>query len=85
MLSSLHVEKLIIPAVPEMLETWMTSFSFKQLESSHKDEIRNLNMMLFADATLLQKPICSKRTSTGKLLNKCESLLVVFTNIKYEI
>ncbi|KAF9597761.1 hypothetical protein IFM89_021515 [Coptis chinensis] len=61
-LSSLCVEKLIIPAVPAMVETWMTSFSFRQLEAAHKDEIRNLNMVLFAETTLLQKPINNRKT-----------------------
>ncbi|XP_042501440.1 uncharacterized protein LOC122079229 isoform X2 [Macadamia integrifolia] len=63
MLSSLHVEKLIIPAIPDLLGTWMTSFSFKPLESSHIEEIRNLNMMIFADTTLLQKSLRNMETN----------------------
>ncbi|KAF5206459.1 Increased dna methylation [Thalictrum thalictroides] len=62
MLSSFHVEKLIIPAIPDLLETWMTSFSFKPLEPCHHDEIRNLSMVLFAETTLLQKPIYNRPT-----------------------
>ncbi|XP_058088661.1 uncharacterized protein LOC131235489 isoform X2 [Magnolia sinica] len=58
MLSSLHVEKLIIPAIPDLLETWMTSFSFKPLELSHREEIKNLVMIVFAETILLQKSIC---------------------------
>ncbi|XP_043698169.1 uncharacterized protein LOC122648917 isoform X2 [Telopea speciosissima] len=69
MLSSLHVEKLIIPAIPDLLGTWMTSFFFKPLESSHREEIRNLNMMIFADTTLLQKSSCNMETNeaSGRL------------------
>ncbi|ONK57499.1 uncharacterized protein A4U43_C09F1130 [Asparagus officinalis] len=56
-LRSLHVEKLIIPAIPDMLETWTTSFSFKPLEPSHKEEVKNLSLMVFAETTLLQKSL----------------------------
>uniref|UniRef100_A0A1D1XZE8 Amino-acid acetyltransferase n=2 Tax=Anthurium amnicola TaxID=1678845 RepID=A0A1D1XZE8_9ARAE len=60
LLASLHVEKLIIPATAELLETWMTSFSFKPLEQSHKDEIRNLSLVVFPQAFLLQKSMPPK-------------------------
>lgn len=62
MLSCLHVKKLIIPAISELLNTWMESFSFKPLEPSHKEEIRNLSMLVFAETALLQKPIYNKVT-----------------------
>ncbi|KAJ0973358.1 hypothetical protein J5N97_021317 [Dioscorea zingiberensis] len=57
MLSSLNIRKLIIPAIPDLLETWTKSFGFKLLEQSDKDEIMNLSMMIFAGTTLLQKTI----------------------------
>ncbi|XP_077241339.1 uncharacterized protein LOC143881893 [Tasmannia lanceolata] len=59
MLSSLCVEKLIIPAIPELLDTWRTSFSFKPLDSPDIEEIRNLNLVVFAETTMLQKSICN--------------------------
>ncbi|XP_020106414.1 uncharacterized protein LOC109722710 isoform X2 [Ananas comosus] len=59
MLSSLHVEKLVIPAIPDLVETWTRSFSFKPLESALKDEIKNLSLVVFAETTMLEKRICS--------------------------
>ncbi|KAK1300383.1 hypothetical protein QJS10_CPB13g01490 [Acorus calamus] len=66
LLSSLRVEKLIIPAIADLLETWKTSFSFNQLESSHKDDIRNSSLMIFPETTLLQKPIRVAETRSKK-------------------
>ncbi|KAF6158999.1 hypothetical protein GIB67_042080 [Kingdonia uniflora] len=66
MLTSMYVEKLILPAIPDMLETWTKSFPFKPLESSHKDEVRNLNLMVFNDTTLLQKPLYRKTANNAR-------------------
>ncbi|RZC78554.1 hypothetical protein C5167_002763 [Papaver somniferum] len=57
MLSKLHVENLILPATPDMLGTWTKSFSFQHLALSCKNEFRNLNIVQFADTTILQKSI----------------------------
>ncbi|KAI3939152.1 hypothetical protein MKX01_002020 [Papaver californicum] len=69
-LSKLHVENLIIPATPVMLETWTKSFSFQHLELSCKDEIRNLNIVQFADTTTLQKPIHYGKAVTSRDMNQ---------------
>ncbi|KAI3893344.1 hypothetical protein MKW92_051822 [Papaver armeniacum] len=60
-LSKLHVENLILPATPDMLGTWTKSFSFQHLALSCKDEFRNLNIVQFADTTILQKSIHCRR------------------------
>ncbi|XP_039132974.1 increased DNA methylation 1-like [Dioscorea cayenensis subsp. rotundata] len=66
-LYSLNIKKLIIPAIPDLLETWTRSFGFRPLEQSDKDEIRNLSMMVFAGTTLLQKSICNtEETNTRR-------------------
>eukprot|EP01018_Ginkgo_biloba_P031424 Gb_10088 [translate_table: standard] len=57
MLKSLKVEMLVLSAIPDLLETWIAVFGFKPLEDSHKEEIRNLRMMMFPGTTLLQKSI----------------------------
>lgn len=54
-LCRLRVKTLIIPAISDMLETWTKSFSFKPLEPSQREEVKNLSLMVFAETTLLQK------------------------------
>ncbi|XP_057868498.1 uncharacterized protein LOC131075669 isoform X1 [Cryptomeria japonica] len=71
MLLSLQVEKLILPAVPDLLQTWTVAFGFNPLEVSHKNEIRHLNLMVFPGTDLLQKQICSQETPTDDPAGMC--------------
>ncbi|CAA6660616.1 unnamed protein product [Spirodela intermedia] len=57
LLSSLRVEKLMIPAAGELLETWIDSFSFEPLEESDREEIRSLSLVAFPQTFLLKKSI----------------------------
>eukprot|EP01018_Ginkgo_biloba_P023275 Gb_06644 [translate_table: standard] len=63
MLLSLQVEKLMLPAIPDLLQTWTVAFGFKPLKESHKREIRNMNLMVFPGTDLLQKQIYKRKLS----------------------
>ncbi|KAK9269746.1 hypothetical protein L1049_001524 [Liquidambar formosana] len=57
MLKSFKVEKLVISAIPNLVETWTVGFGFEPLEDSEKESLKNINLMVFPGTILLKKPL----------------------------
>ena len=57
LLRSLEVHNFILPAIPELFDTWTQAFGFRPLDASQRLEIRDLSMMIFPGTELLQKTL----------------------------
>ncbi|KAK1434514.1 hypothetical protein QVD17_00258 [Tagetes erecta] len=64
-LSSLQVEKLMIPAVPEHMDTWTDVFGFHRLQDSDKQGLRCMNMLVFPRTDMLKKTLRNVNTDSG--------------------
>jgi hypothetical protein len=62
-LSTLQVEKLLLPAVAEVVDTWKRSFGFAPVEPRLREEAKRLSMVVVTGTTLLQKPIVLATTA----------------------
>lgn len=59
MLISLKIEKLVISALPDLVETWTVGFGFQPLEDYEKESLSSLNLMVLPGTILLKKSLYS--------------------------
>ncbi|EFH44731.1 PHD finger family protein [Arabidopsis lyrata subsp. lyrata] len=60
-LGSLKVAKLVIPAVPELIDTWTSGFGFTPVNESEKKTIKNLNLLVFPGVDMLGKSLVKEQ------------------------
>ncbi|XP_068660695.1 uncharacterized protein [Aristolochia californica] len=55
MMRSFKVEVLVISAIPSLVDTWVSGFGFKPMEEKEKQQLKNVNLMMFPGTVLLLK------------------------------
>ncbi|XP_071691905.1 increased DNA methylation 1-like isoform X2 [Rutidosis leptorrhynchoides] len=81
MLKSLKVEKLVVSAIPSLVDTWTNGFGFMPLEPDEKKTLTKTNLMVFPGTVWLKKPMFQgtiQDTSTedkiiSDFLEECEN------------
>ncbi|KAI4388113.1 hypothetical protein MLD38_000474 [Melastoma candidum] len=60
LLVAIKVEKLVIAALPELIETWTKGFEFQIVEDYEKQTLLGINLMVFPGTVLLKKTLHTK-------------------------
>lgn len=63
MLKSLKVEKLVVSAIPTLVETWTVGFGFQPLEEDERQSLSKINLMVFPGAVWLKKHLYDNGTT----------------------
>ncbi|XVE50112.1 hypothetical protein DITRI_Ditri01bG0135500 [Diplodiscus trichospermus] len=66
MLISFKVEKLVITAIPSLVETWTKGFGFKPVEDDERKTLNKINLMVFPGTILLKKPLYQFQRTDGQ-------------------
>ena len=53
----MQVERLVIPAIAGLVDTWKRSFSYRPLEPQLREDIKRLNLVVITGTTLLYKSV----------------------------
>ncbi|MED6223204.1 hypothetical protein PIB30_071711 [Stylosanthes scabra] len=65
MLTSVKVEKLVVAAIPDLVETWTKGFGFTPMDAAEKQKLNKINLMVFPGTMLLEKPLYKKEQTEG--------------------
>lgn len=57
MLRTFKVEKLVISALPNLVETWTACFGFEPMEDKERNSLSDINLMVFPGTVWLKKAI----------------------------
>lgn len=63
---SFKVEKLVITAIPHVVETWTKGFGFKLVEEEERKTLNKINLMVFPGTVLLSKPLYQSQKTDGQ-------------------
>lgn len=66
MLKSLKVEKIVVSAIPSLVETWTVGFGFQPLEEDERESLSKTNLMVFPGAVWLKKPLYENPSATER-------------------
>ncbi|KAG6421393.1 hypothetical protein SASPL_117944 [Salvia splendens] len=73
MLKSLKVEKLVISAIPDLVDTWTLGFGFERVEEEEMQSLSKTNLMVFPGAVWLKKMLYDNH-STDERNGSCDDL-----------
>ncbi|KAL5724529.1 hypothetical protein ACHQM5_007777 [Ranunculus cassubicifolius] len=70
MLSQLGIETLLLPAIPQLEETWKTAFGFKEVTHEQKLKLLGYPILVLQDTILFQKVLTQQRQNSEGMPEK---------------
>ncbi|MCD9643543.1 hypothetical protein HAX54_031126 [Datura stramonium] len=74
MLKSFKVEKLVISAIPGLVETWTCGFGFEPLEDCEKRSLSHVNLMVFPGTVWLKKSLFQAADADQQSVHRGETV-----------
>ncbi|CAJ1957428.1 unnamed protein product [Sphenostylis stenocarpa] len=65
MLTSFKVERLVVSAIPDLVETWTKGFGFKPVADVERQRLNKFNFMIFPGTVFLEKRLHKKMKNEG--------------------
>ncbi|KAF9619570.1 hypothetical protein IFM89_007397 [Coptis chinensis] len=75
MLSQLGIERLLLPAIPQLMKTWKTSFGFTEVSLQQRLELLGYPFVGFQGTTLCQKFLTEAREKSCGMLNESRGIV----------
>ncbi|KAK3198699.1 hypothetical protein Dsin_022114 [Dipteronia sinensis] len=72
MLISFKVEKLVVSAIPDLVETWTEGFGFTAMEKEEENSLNKINLMVFPGTVLLKKSLYGDQKADDRQLGMNE-------------
>ncbi|PKU79632.1 uncharacterized protein LOC110107923 [Dendrobium catenatum] len=73
LLVSVGVERFLLPAVPQLLETWTSSFGFDKMSNTDRLNLLDYSVLNFEDTTMCQKVLRVAPMADSKPIDNCNS------------
>lgn len=70
MLRLLKVEKLVISAIPSLVETWTLGFGFEPLEDDERQSLNTINLMVFPGTVWLKKSLSKNQVAAEQRIGE---------------
>uniref|UniRef100_A0A1D1Z861 Chromodomain-helicase-DNA-binding protein 4 n=1 Tax=Anthurium amnicola TaxID=1678845 RepID=A0A1D1Z861_9ARAE len=80
LLSTVGVERLFLPAIPQLLETWTTSFGFSVMTNSERLMFSEFTLLNFQDTTMCQKLLRNSHVTSKEPKGNQNNILMGTSN-----
>nr|CAB3487083.1 unnamed protein product [Digitaria exilis] len=72
LLKSLKVEMLLLSAIPQLVDTWTSTFGFREIDDSDKKKLSKVRLAQVPGTVLLKKNLCARAGTSAATVDSME-------------